>query len=85
VLASWSRRTRCDGDRPRCSVNAEHELMGRVRSWGRVSRLCIPGTEVDHRDPDMLKPFEKYGEVIKFAEVAGGWRTSNAFSLIGLR
>lgn len=26
------------------------------------------GTEIDHRDPSALKPFEKYGEAIKFAE-----------------
>jgi hypothetical protein len=26
------------------------------------------GTEIDHRDPGELKPFEKYGEAIKFAE-----------------
>jgi hypothetical protein len=26
------------------------------------------GTEIDHRDPDELKPFEKYGEATKFAE-----------------
>jgi hypothetical protein len=26
------------------------------------------GTEIDHRDPDALKPFEKYSEAIKFAE-----------------
>ena len=26
------------------------------------------GTEIDRRDPEALKPFEKYGEAIKFAE-----------------
>ena len=26
------------------------------------------GTEIDRRDPDALKPFEKYGEAMKFAE-----------------
>ena len=26
------------------------------------------GTEIDHRDPSALKPFERYGEAIKFAE-----------------
>ncbi len=26
------------------------------------------GAEVDRRDPDALKPFEKYGEAMKFAE-----------------
>ena len=26
------------------------------------------GTEVDRRDPDAMKPFEKYGEAIKFGE-----------------
>ncbi|HEY1182970.1 MAG TPA: carboxypeptidase-like regulatory domain-containing protein [Bryobacteraceae bacterium] len=26
------------------------------------------GTEIDRRDPDALKPFEKYGEAVKFAE-----------------
>jgi hypothetical protein len=26
------------------------------------------GTEIDRRDPDSLKPFEKYGEAMKFAE-----------------
>ncbi len=26
------------------------------------------GTEIDHRDPDALKPFEKHGEAVKFAE-----------------
>ena len=26
------------------------------------------GTEIDHRDPDALKPFEKYGEAMRFAE-----------------
>ena len=26
------------------------------------------GTEIDHRDPDELKPFERYGEAVKFAE-----------------
>jgi hypothetical protein len=27
-----------------------------------------PGTEIDYRDPDALKPFEKYSEAMKFAE-----------------
>lgn len=26
------------------------------------------GTQIDRRDPDALKPFEKYGEAVKFAE-----------------
>jgi hypothetical protein len=26
------------------------------------------GTEIDRRDPDAFKPFEKYGEAVKFAE-----------------
>ena len=26
------------------------------------------GTEIDRRDPDALKPFEKYGQAVKFAE-----------------
>ena len=26
------------------------------------------GAEIDHRDPDALKPFEKYGEAMKVAE-----------------
>lgn len=26
------------------------------------------GTEIDRRDPDALKPFEKYGEAVNFAE-----------------
>ena len=26
------------------------------------------GTQIDHRDPDALKPYEKYGEAMKFAE-----------------
>jgi hypothetical protein len=26
------------------------------------------GTQIDRRDPGALKPFEKYGEAMKFAE-----------------
>ena len=28
----------------------------------------VAGTEIERRDPDALKPFEKYGEAVKFAE-----------------
>ena len=52
-----------------CRTQAEGTCKILGIAPGKYHVYAFPsGTEIDRRDPDALKPFEKYGEAIQFAE-----------------